>query len=118
MFFCTGMYSCIAGFMDPGEPLEECVRREVAEEVPCVKKFIKNSQSISGYFPKTSTNRSFIGKRSNSIVNKQQYDEMMRHGSVYDTPFILDKEPGNKFKVRDEVKQTMNLASEIPFLRS
>ena len=27
------MYSCIAGFMDPGEPLEECVRREVAEEV-------------------------------------------------------------------------------------
>ena len=31
--FCTGMYSCIAGFMDPGEPLEECVRREVAEEV-------------------------------------------------------------------------------------
>jgi len=28
-----GMYSCIAGFMDPGEPLEECVRREVAEEV-------------------------------------------------------------------------------------
>ena len=51
-------------------------------------------------------------------MNKQQYDEMMRHGSVYDTPFILDKEPGNKFKVRDEVKQTMNLASEIPFLRS
>ena len=33
MWFCTGMYSCIAGFMDPGEPLEECVRREVAEEV-------------------------------------------------------------------------------------
>ena len=33
MVFCTGMYSCIAGFMDPGEPLEECVRREVAEEV-------------------------------------------------------------------------------------
>ena len=30
---CPGMYSCIAGFMDPGEPLEECVRREVAEEV-------------------------------------------------------------------------------------
>merc|ERR1712013_697280 len=28
-----GMYSCIAGFMDVGETLEDCVKREVAEEV-------------------------------------------------------------------------------------
>ena len=28
-----GMYSCIAGFLDPGETLEQCARREVAEEV-------------------------------------------------------------------------------------
>ena len=42
MFFCTGMYSCIAGFMDPGEPLEECVRREVAEEVA----LLPNKQNI------------------------------------------------------------------------
>ena len=28
-----GMYSCIAGFLDVGEPLEDCVRREAAEEV-------------------------------------------------------------------------------------
>ena len=27
-----GMYSCVAGFVDMGESLEECVRREVAEE--------------------------------------------------------------------------------------
>lgn len=27
-----GMYSCLAGFMEPGEPLEAAVRREVAEE--------------------------------------------------------------------------------------
>ena len=27
------MYSCIAGFLDPGETLEQCARREVAEEV-------------------------------------------------------------------------------------
>jgi NADH pyrophosphatase NudC (nudix superfamily) len=27
-----GMYSCIAGFVDMGESVEECVRREVAEE--------------------------------------------------------------------------------------
>jgi len=28
-----GMFSCIAGFLDVGETLEDCVRREVAEEV-------------------------------------------------------------------------------------
>lgn len=28
-----GMYSCIAGFLDAGETLEDCVRREAAEEV-------------------------------------------------------------------------------------
>ena len=28
-----GMYSCIAGFLDVGETLDDCVRREVAEEV-------------------------------------------------------------------------------------
>lgn len=45
-------------------------------------------------------------------------DEMERHGSFYDTPFILPKEPGNKFAVVDEVKKTMNEAFEIPFLRT
>ena len=28
-----GMYSCIAGFLDVGETLEDCVKREAAEEV-------------------------------------------------------------------------------------
>ncbi|XP_037084463.1 nucleoside diphosphate-linked moiety X motif 13-like [Pollicipes pollicipes] len=28
-----GMYSCVAGFLEPGETIESCVRREVAEEV-------------------------------------------------------------------------------------
>lgn len=31
--FPAGMYSALAGFVEPGETLEQCVRREVAEEV-------------------------------------------------------------------------------------
>lgn len=31
--FLPGLYSVIAGFVDPGETLEECVRREIEEEV-------------------------------------------------------------------------------------
>ncbi|XP_033475905.2 NAD-capped RNA hydrolase NUDT12 [Epinephelus lanceolatus] len=30
--FPVGMYSCLAGFIEPGEPMEEAVRREVEEE--------------------------------------------------------------------------------------
>lgn len=31
--FATGVYSTLAGFVEPGESLEECVHREVMEEV-------------------------------------------------------------------------------------
>lgn len=31
--FADGMYSVLAGFVEPGESLEECVHREVMEEV-------------------------------------------------------------------------------------
>ncbi len=31
--FTSGLYSVLAGYVDPGESLEECVRREVNEEV-------------------------------------------------------------------------------------
>ena len=31
--FATGMFSALAGFVEPGETIEDCVRREVREEV-------------------------------------------------------------------------------------
>jgi len=31
--FATGVYSALAGFVEPGETIEDCVRREVREEV-------------------------------------------------------------------------------------
>ncbi|KGS11708.1 NADH pyrophosphatase, partial [Pseudomonas coronafaciens] len=34
--FVTGMYSALAGFVEPGESAEDCVHREVMEEVGCV----------------------------------------------------------------------------------
>ena len=50
-----------------------------------------------------STNKqrsSTLKKRGGSIVSNLQ---LTAHGSFYDTPFVLEKDPGNKFKVRDEV---------------
>lgn len=45
------MYSVLAGFVDPGESLEECVRREVKEEVNIEVKNIQYFGSQSWPFP-------------------------------------------------------------------
>jgi ADP-ribose pyrophosphatase YjhB (NUDIX family) len=45
-----GMYSCIAGFLDVGESLEECVRRESAEEVGILVEKVP-VPSVGGFGP-------------------------------------------------------------------
>ena len=49
--FVTGMYSVLAGFVEAGETLEECVRREIREEVGIEVKNIKYFGSQSWPFP-------------------------------------------------------------------
>ena len=49
--FAPGLYSVIAGFVEPGETLEECVRREAKEEVGLEVKNIKYFGSQSWPFP-------------------------------------------------------------------
>jgi NAD+ diphosphatase len=47
----TGLYSVLAGFVEPGETLEECVRREVKEEVGIEIKNIRYFGSQPWPFP-------------------------------------------------------------------
>lgn len=49
--FKDGMYSVLAGFVEPGETLEECLRREVREEVGIEIKDIRYFGSQSWPFP-------------------------------------------------------------------
>jgi NAD+ diphosphatase len=49
--FADGMYSIIAGFVEPGETFEECVAREVKEEVGIEVKNIKYFKSQPWPFP-------------------------------------------------------------------
>jgi len=49
--FPTALYSVLAGFVEPGETLEECVHREVAEEVGISVKNLRYFGSQSWPFP-------------------------------------------------------------------
>jgi NAD+ diphosphatase len=49
--FAPGMYSALAGFVEPGETLEDCVRREVREEVGVEVEAITYFASQSWAFP-------------------------------------------------------------------
>lgn len=49
--FTTGMYSVLAGFVEAGETLEECVKREIREEAGIEIKNIKYFGSQSWPFP-------------------------------------------------------------------
>jgi len=49
--FATGVYSALAGFVEPGETIEDCVRREVREEFGVDVANIKYFASQSWPFP-------------------------------------------------------------------
>jgi len=49
--FVNGIYSALAGFVEPGETIEDCVRREVREEVGVEVEGITYFASQSWAFP-------------------------------------------------------------------
>ncbi|RPH38760.1 MAG: NAD(+) diphosphatase [Burkholderiales bacterium] len=49
--YAPGMFSALAGFVEPGESLEECVHREVAEEVGVTVRELRYFGSQSWPFP-------------------------------------------------------------------
>jgi len=49
--FPPGMYSALAGFVEPGETIEDCIRREVREEVGIEITDIRYFSSQSWAFP-------------------------------------------------------------------
>ena len=60
---------------------------------------------------------SFGHKRSGSM---QPFSDAQSKfgGSLYSTPFVLDKDRSNKHKVVEDVQRSMETSTQIPFLRS
>ncbi len=46
-----GLYTCVAGFLEPGETIEECVKREVFEETSLIVDNVIYRESQSWPFP-------------------------------------------------------------------
>ena len=89
--FPAGRYSVLAGFVEPGETLEECVRREIQEEVGLKVKNIRYYGSQSWPFP----NSLMVGFTSDyaggeiSVDNKEILDA--KWFSAADIPQIPGK---------------------------
>lgn len=96
-----GMYSCIAGFLDVGETLEDCVRREVAEEVGLEVESVQYKCSQHWPFPAGSL---MIGCHA-----------VARPGQVPD-PCQVELEDARWFS-REEVREAVERIDKNPRLR-
>jgi len=98
-----GMFSCIAGFLDVGETIEDCVRREVAEEVGIeVEDDIKYNCSQHWPFPSGSL---MIGCQAVAVGGLPTPD-----------PCKLELEDARWFS-REEVAQAVRRIDHNPRLR-
>lgn len=78
-----------------------------------VARMSKPKRSMGSLSPNTS-----VGFQTNATRTRGASVTNNLGGSLYDTPFLLQKEGGNKFKVVTDVEKTMDKQSEIPFLRT
>ena len=84
--FVTGVYSTLAGFVEPGESAEDCVRREVMEEVQVKVKNIKYMGSQCWPFPHSMMLGFHAEYESGEIVPQADEIEDARWFSVNDLP--------------------------------
>lgn len=87
--FAPGMYSVVAGFVEPGETLEECAMREVAEEVGLAIQNIRYFGSQPWPFP----NSLMIGFTAEYAGGEINLEESEIADAQWFTPATLPKLP-------------------------
>jgi len=96
-----GMYSCIAGFLDVGETLEDCVKREAAEEVGIEVTKVSYMGSQHWPFPAGSL---MIGCQAEALPGQEP------------DPCKLELEDARWF-TRDQVQEAYDRIAKNPKLR-
>jgi NAD+ diphosphatase len=84
--FVTGVYSTLAGFAEPGESAEDCVRREVMEEVQLKVRNIQYKGSQCWPFPHSMMLGFHAEYDSGEIVPQADEIEDAQWFSIHDMP--------------------------------
>lgn len=92
--FPRGMYSTLAGFVEPGESLEEALRREVFEEVGLKIGRIRYYGSQPWPFP-ASVMLGFIAEAEDDDINLEMDDEL-EDAQWYDREWLKNLPPDNR----------------------
>ncbi|MHA1969326.1 MAG: NAD(+) diphosphatase, partial [Candidatus Hodarchaeales archaeon] len=88
--FPSSLYSVLAGFVEPGETLEECIRREIKEEVGIEIKNIRYFSSQSWPFPDSL----MIGFLADYASGEISIDKTEINDAKWFTPDNLPPVPG------------------------
>ncbi|WP_268796614.1 NAD(+) diphosphatase [Pseudomonas huanghezhanensis] len=86
--FVTGVYSTLAGFAEPGESAEDCVRREVMEEVQLKVRNIQYKGSQCWPFPHSMMLGFHAEYESGEIVPQADEIEDAQWFSIHDMPTL------------------------------
>lgn len=88
--------------------------------------FNNSTMTNSEFFRQNAPSKSVARERvqTMSVQNRSKYGSTMRstqstfQTSIYATPFVLDRDVSNKYKVNDKVAKTTQFTNSIPFLRT
>ncbi|HPF46140.1 MAG: NAD(+) diphosphatase [Alphaproteobacteria bacterium] len=101
--FAPGMYSALAGFMEPGETIEEAVRREVMEEAHIRVGEVKYIKSQPWPFP-SSLMIGTIGKALNNVIEVENDElEQAQWFDKNQIQNVLKTGGDDKFRVPDKL---------------
>lgn len=108
--FVTGVYSTLAGFVEPGESAEDCVRREVMEEVQVKVRHIKYMGSQCWPFPHSMMLGFHAEYESGEIVPQADEIEDARWFRIDDLPPL----PANRSIARYLIESYLAQRSGAP----
>ncbi len=102
----TGMHSTLAGFVEPGESLEEAVAREVEEETAVVVDEVRYHSSQPWPFPASIMLGFHARARSTEIEVDESELELARW---FDRRFLLEHKDGDDFRLprRDSIARRL-----------
>ncbi|EPJ76676.1 NADH pyrophosphatase [Pseudomonas sp. CFII64] len=111
--FVTGVYSTLAGFAEPGESVEDCVHREVMEEVQLKIKDIVYMGSQCWPFPHSMMLGFHAQYESGDIVPQADEIEDARWFSIHDLPALPASRSIARYLIDSYVARRLGTAEPV-----